>query len=183
MALIKQIIQTRLRLKPTAAPHGPRDSASSYKCWCLGAHRSQPLPSKRRGERKVEEGGHTNPSSSLVLHAKSLSCVRLLATLWTVAARLLCPWDSPGKNTGVGCHALLQGVFPAQGSNQCPLCLLHLQTRSLPLGPPGEPPGYYASRCLKPSSLKSNTPRPTTCPDFLILVDGNRISPFHPLSK
>ena len=27
-------------------------------------------------------------------------------------ARLLCPWDSPGKNTGVGCHFLLQGIFP-----------------------------------------------------------------------
>ena len=39
-------------------------------------------------------------------------------------ARFLCPWDSPGKNTGVGCHVLLQGVFPTQGSN---LCLLHLQ--------------------------------------------------------
>ena len=33
-------------------------------------------------------------------------------------ARLLCPWDSPGKNTGVGCHALLQGIFPTQESNQ-----------------------------------------------------------------
>ena len=32
-------------------------------------------------------------------------------------ARLLCPWDSPGKNTGMGCHALLQGIFPAQRSN------------------------------------------------------------------
>ena len=32
-------------------------------------------------------------------------------------ARLLCPWDSPGKNTGVGCHSLLQGTFPTQGSN------------------------------------------------------------------
>ena len=30
---------------------------------------------------------------------------------------LLCPWDSPGKNTGVGCHALLQGIFPTQGLN------------------------------------------------------------------
>ena len=27
------------------------------------------------------------------------------------------PWNSPGQNTGVGCHALLQGVFPIQGSN------------------------------------------------------------------
>ena len=35
--------------------------------------------------------------------------------LWP--ARLLCPRDPPGKNTGVGCRALLQGVFPTQGSN------------------------------------------------------------------
>ena len=38
--------------------------------------------------------------------------------LWPYGhARLLCPWDSPGKNTGVGCHALLQGIFPIQQSN------------------------------------------------------------------
>ena len=39
----------------------------------------------------------------------------------SLPARLLCPWDSPGKNTGVGCHALLQGIFLTQGSNLC-LC-------------------------------------------------------------
>ena len=32
-------------------------------------------------------------------------------------ARLLSPWDFPGKNTGVGCHFLLQGIFTTQGSN------------------------------------------------------------------
>ena len=32
-------------------------------------------------------------------------------------ARLLCPWDSPGKSTGVDCHSLLQGIFPIQGLN------------------------------------------------------------------
>ena len=37
--------------------------------------------------------------------------------------RLLCPWDSPSKNTGVGCHFLLQGIFLTQGSNPH---LLHL---------------------------------------------------------
>ena len=52
-------------------------------------------------------------------------------------ARLLCPWDSPGKNTAVGCHALLQGIFPTQGSNLCLLRLLHWQAGSLPLMPPG----------------------------------------------
>ena len=39
--------------------------------------------------------------------------------------RLLCPWDSPGKNTGVGCHALLQGIFPTQRLNPSVLSLLH----------------------------------------------------------
>ena len=37
-------------------------------------------------------------------------------------ARLLCPWSFLGKNTGVGYHALLHGIFLTQGSN---LCLLH----------------------------------------------------------
>ena len=36
-------------------------------------------------------------------------------------------WDSPSKNTGVGCHFLLQGIFPTQGSNPSLLCLLHWQ--------------------------------------------------------
>ena len=46
---------------------------------------------------------------------KSLSRVRLFANPWTVTH--LCPWDSPGKGTGLGCHALLQGIFLTQGSN------------------------------------------------------------------
>ena len=37
--------------------------------------------------------------------------------LWTVAHELLCPWNSPGKNSGVGSHSLLQGLFLIQGSN------------------------------------------------------------------
>ena len=43
------------------------------------------------------------------MHAKSLQSCPTLWDPWTVAhTRLLCPWDSPGQNTGVGCHALLQ---------------------------------------------------------------------------
>ena len=40
-------------------------------------------------------------------------------------ARFLCPWDSPGKNTRVGFHALLQGIFPTQGSKPNLQHLLH----------------------------------------------------------
>ena len=43
---------------------------------------------------------------------------------------LFCPWDFPDKNTGAGCHALLQGIFPTQGWNQSLLCLLHWQVGS-----------------------------------------------------
>ena len=45
----------------------------------------------------------------------------------------------PGKNTGAGCHFLLQGLFPTQGMNSCLLCLLHWQEDSLPLSHPGNP--------------------------------------------
>ena len=38
-------------------------------------------------------------------------------------AKLLCSWDAPGKNTGVGCHDLLQGIFSTRGLNLGLLCL------------------------------------------------------------
>ena len=53
--------------------------------------------------------------------------------------RLLCPWDSPRKNTGVGCHALLQGIFLTQGLKPHLLCLSCWQAGSLPLAPPRKP--------------------------------------------
>ena len=55
------------------------------------------------------------PSQGFVF-ACMFSHVQLLVTPWTVkSTRLLCPQDSPGKNTGVGCHFLLQGNLPNPG--------------------------------------------------------------------
>ena len=54
-------------------------------------------------------------------------------------ARLLCPWDSPDKNTGVGCHVLLQRIFLTLRLKLCLLCLLHQQPGSLLLVPRGKP--------------------------------------------
>ena len=68
------------------------------------------------------------------MHACQVASV-MSDSLWPhglLPARPLCPWDSPGKNTGVGCHALLQGIFRTQGLNPH-LCV------SLPLAPPGKP--------------------------------------------
>ena len=75
------------------------------------------------------------PSQSPRICVLSHSVMSDSETPWTVAHQaLLSMGDSPGKNTGVGCHALLQGVFPTQGLNLClrspalageflPLCL------------------------------------------------------------
>ena len=49
------------------------------------------------------------------------------------ARQVLCPGDSPGKNAGVGCHSLLQGISPTQGSNPRLPCLLQGQASPLPL--------------------------------------------------
>ena len=54
-------------------------------------------------------------------------------------ARLFCPWDFPGKNTGVGFHFLLQGIFPTQKLNLSFPWLLHWQVGSLPLCHLGSP--------------------------------------------
>ena len=51
------------------------------------------------------------------MKCKSLSCVRLFETHGLWPASLSCPWNSLGKNTGVGSHSLLQGIFPTQGLN------------------------------------------------------------------
>ena len=51
--------------------------------------------------------------------------------------------DSPGKNTGVRCYALLQEIFPTQGSKPHLLCLLYWQAGSLPLELPGKPSTVY----------------------------------------
>ena len=58
-------------------------------------------------------------------------------------ARLLCPWDSPGKNTGVGCHSLPQGIFWTQGSNLSLPHLLHCRWILYPLSHLRSPFRFY----------------------------------------
>ena len=75
------------------------------------------------------------------IHAYAIYCAEsfsrvslLLHGLWPV--KLLCPRDSPGKNIGVGCHSLLQEIFPAQGLNpgllHCRWILYHLSQQGSP---------------------------------------------------
>ena len=67
------------------------------------------------------------------LHAHSVASNSLRRSHGLKPARLLYPWNFPGKNTGVGYSFLLQGIFPTQASDSCLLCLMHWQADSLPL--------------------------------------------------
>ena len=77
------------------------------------------------------------------MYAKSLqSCLTLCDPVdrSPPETRLICPWDSPGKNTAVGCHFLLQGDLPDPGIKTRFLVSPALAGVFLPLGPPGKAP-------------------------------------------
>ena len=123
-------------------------------------------------------------------------------------ARLLCPWDSPDKNTGVGGHALLQGIFQTQGSNPYLFCLLHWEACSLlracHLGSPYKCKVKFKFDCIKETLSASSVTR--SCLTLCDLMDcstpgfpvhhqplkfsqihvhrvGDAIQPSHPLSS
>ena len=60
-------------------------------------------------------------------------------------ARLLCPWDPPGKNAGAGSRALFQGIFPTQGSSPH---LLYYREILYRLNHQGSPFNIYGSMCM-----------------------------------
>ena len=87
--------------------------------------------------------------------AKSLqSCLTLCEPMDSSLLGSSVHGDYTGKNTGVGCEALLQEIFPTEGSNLHLLCLLHWQASSLPLAPPGCPQNIKLPSLLS-SMMKS----------------------------
>ena len=82
------------------------------------------------------------------------SCPTLFDPMGLQPARLLCPWNSPGKNTGVGSHSLFQGIFPTQGSNlglpHCRWFLYCLSHQRSPYIPPPKFNGilYFCHICF-----------------------------------
>ena len=85
---------------------------------------------------------------------RSVNQSYLTLTPWTIAHQVpLSTGFSLGKNTGVGCHFLLQGIFPTQGSNPHLLYLLYCQADSLPLMPQGKPKCDTMDSSLPASSV------------------------------
>ena len=69
--------------------------------------------------RNISSFWHRAPKTFVIscVHAQSFSHGQHSVTPWTVACQAPLSMDSPGKNPGVGCHFLLQGIFQTQGSN------------------------------------------------------------------
>ena len=72
-------------------------------------------------------------------------CLVLCDPHGPLPSKLLCLWDFPRRNTGVGCHFLLQGILPTQGSNPH---LLHCQADSLPLNHLRSPDSTYSQTSI-----------------------------------
>ena len=93
------------------------------------------------------------------LHAKSIqSCLTLCDPMDCSLPGSSVHGDSPGKNTGVDCHFLLQGIFPTQGLNPHLLSLLYSPEGSLLLVPPGKP--KRALYCPKTNSHNTSSSLP-----------------------
>ena len=94
---------------------------------------------------------------AFTLESESVSCSVVSDSLrphGLYPARLLCPWDSPNKNTGVCCHSVLQGIFPTQGSN---LGLLHCRQILYRLSHQGSPRGLSKGIKFKTSETLQMT--------------------------
>ena len=110
-----------------------------------------------------------NSKSESVRHSVVFNSLRPRGLLQP--ARLVCPWGSPGKNTGVGCHALLQGIFLTRGSNPCLLPLPHCRQILYCLSRQGSPWTAKVKSTLLSFHLRS-FPCPMETPQIsLVLKD------------
>ena len=86
---------------------------------------------------------------------RAQSCLDSLRPHGLQPARFFCPWKFPDKNSGAGCHFLLQGILPNQGLNPHLLHLLHDQADSLPRHHLGSPIHYMPESKKKLTRQKS----------------------------
>ena len=109
--------------------------------------------------------------------------------------RPLCPWHSPGENTGVGCRFLLWGVFMTHGLNPLLQHLLHWQGDSLPQGHLRSPKSSVQFSSVTQSCLTLSNPMNCSTPGLPVHHQlpkstqthvhwfGDAIQPSHPLSS
>ena len=114
---------------PTKVPGKPKQ----YICIFILRWRKELTKDKSPENPKLNSG---NNFSCVCAYSVTQSCPALCDPMDHSPPGPLCPWNSPGKNTGVGCNIFLQEIFPTQGLN---LHLWHWQADSIPLSHLGSP--------------------------------------------
>ena len=96
------------------------------------AHQTVILTPRISKAMKINESKNVHREEDNSIIASMCVCAQSLQSFLTlcdprdcIACQAPLSMGFSGKNTGVGCQALLQGIFPTQGSNPCLLCLLH----------------------------------------------------------
>ena len=122
-----------------------------------------------------------NHRDILCVCVQSLSCIQLYGTPWMVAHQTpLSLGFTPGENTRVGCHFLLQGIFQTQRSNPCFPMQEHWQVDSLPLSHWGSHRGILgftnSMPCLSPK-WRCNIPKTRPFPLLVHSAWDTRIPP------
>ena len=131
-------------------PASPGLSAAQSTCWCPAdwvpdLQSVASLCDRRKGPDHLLALKASTCRKCMTLRCGRCSGTKLCVILWCPhgwwPTRLLCSWDFPGKNTGVDCHFLLQGIFQTRGLNPH---ILHWQANTLPLSHQGSQHDTYA---------------------------------------
>ena len=142
----------------------------------MKASTTQSPPANLKPSTSCEWGKKNSPSlrSKAFLpgyECRSSSVSQLCPTLrphGLQSARLLCAWDSSGKNTGVGCRFLLPGIFPTQRSNldllRCKQILYHLSYRAMDSSCQFPSPSCHPARTQENFFLQRPFPRSSPNP-------------------
>ena len=102
---------------PLSSPSPPAPNPSQHQGlfqWVNSSHEAAKVLEFQLQHHSIEQITHLKSES------ESFNRSVISNSLWyhgLQPARFLCPWNSPGKNTGVSCYFLLQGIFPSHGSN------------------------------------------------------------------
>ena len=132
MGAVYGVAQSRTRLKRLS-------SSSSY---VEQQHSSKPRKAEIALKGASDRTSNIYLCCCCVCLGASDSCNPIRCQSHSLPARLLCPWDSPGKNAGVSCHFLLQEIFLTQESNPG---LLHCRQTLYQLSHKGSP--FFVSLC------------------------------------
>ena len=158
MGAVYGVAQSQTRLKRLSS------SSSSY---VEQQHSSKPRKAKITLKGALDRTSNIYLCCCCVYLGVSDSCNPIRCQSHRLPARFLCPWDSPGKNTGVSCHFLLQEIFLTQESNPG---LLHCRQTLYQLSNKGSPFFVFPVLIVTTPSIPLSSKSILECESFRVEV-------------